>query len=68
MVQDLSGISRQMNVPIKALLGVNLLRHLNVTFDYMGGQFIVRKLCAADTSAATRIPVCIHQGRRDAHA
>jgi hypothetical protein len=62
MVQDLSGISRQMNVPIKALLGVNLLRHLNVTFDYVGGQFIVRTFAPPIPPAATRIPVAYIKG------
>lgn len=42
-VQDLSAISRQLNAPIKALLGINLLRHLNATIDFGGGQFVVRR-------------------------
>ena len=62
MVQDLSGISRQMNVPIKALLGVNLLRHLNVTFDYVGGQFIVRSFAPPIPPAATRVPISYIKG------
>ena len=62
MVQDLSGLSRQMNVPIKALLGVNLLRHLNVTFDYIGGQFIVRSFTPPIPPAATRIPIAYIKG------
>jgi hypothetical protein len=62
MVQDLSGLSRQMNVPIKALLGVNLLRHLNVTFDYVGGQFIVRTFAPPIPPAATRIPIAYVKG------
>ena len=41
--KDLSGISRQVNAPIKILLGVNLLRHLHPTFDLIGGQFVVRQ-------------------------
>jgi hypothetical protein len=62
MVQDLSGISRQMNVPVKALLGVNLLRHLNVTFDYIGGQFIVRNFAPPIPPSATRIPIAYVKG------
>jgi hypothetical protein len=62
MVQDLSGISRQMNVPIKALLGVNLLRHLNVTFDYIGGQFIVRNFAPPVPANASRVPVAYVKG------
>jgi hypothetical protein len=62
MVQDLSGVSRQMNVPIKALLGVNLLRHLNVTFDYIGSQFIVRTFTPPVPPSATRIPIAYVKG------
>lgn len=51
-----------MNVPIKALLGVNLLRHLNVTFDYIGGQFIVRSFAPPIPPAATRIPIAYIKG------
>jgi hypothetical protein len=42
LAKDLSGISRQLNAPIKILIGVNLLRHLHPTFDFTGGQFVVR--------------------------
>ena len=42
IAKDLSGLSRQVNAPIKVLLGVNVLRHLNATFDFAGGQFVVR--------------------------
>ncbi len=42
IAKDLSGLSRQVNAPIKILLGANLLRHLNATFDFAGGQFVVR--------------------------
>ena len=62
MVQDLSGVSRQMNVPVKALLGVNLLRHLNVTFDYVGGQFIVRTFTPPIPPSATRVPLSYVKG------
>jgi hypothetical protein len=41
--RDLSGVSRQLNAPIKVLVGVNLLRHLHATFDLPGGQFVVRR-------------------------
>ncbi len=43
LAKDLSGISKQVNAPIKILLGVNLLRHLRPTIDSRkGSQFIVR--------------------------
>jgi hypothetical protein len=53
--KDLSGISRQVNAPIRALLGVNLLRHLHPTFDFMGGQFVVRNFEAPPPPDATAV-------------
>lgn len=61
-VQDLSGISRQLNAPIKALLGVNLLRHLNATIDFSGGQFVVRNFAPPPAPNATRAPVYYLKG------
>jgi len=40
--RDLSSLSRRLGAPIKLLLGVNLLRRLNVTFDFYASQFVVR--------------------------
>src|SRR5262249_22575860 len=40
LAQDLSGVSKELGAPIKALIGVNLLRHLNATIDYEGHQFV----------------------------
>jgi hypothetical protein len=62
MVQDLSGISRQLNAPIKALLGVNFLRRAHVTFDFTGSQFVVRTSEPAPPPAATRVPVWYAKG------
>jgi hypothetical protein len=53
--KDLSGISRQVNAPIRVLLGVNLLRHLHPTFDFMGGQFVVRNFEAPPPPEATAV-------------
>ena len=53
--KDLSGISRQVNAPIRALFGVNLLRHLHPTFDFMGGQFVVRNFEAPPPPEATAV-------------
>lgn len=61
-VQDLSGISRQLNAPIKALLGVNLLRQLNATIDFGGGQFVVRNFAPPPPPQATRAPVYYLKG------
>lgn len=43
VTQDLSALSKQLGAPIKALLGVNVLRHLHATFDRRGSQFVVRR-------------------------
>ncbi|MFO0675016.1 MAG: hypothetical protein U0169_00640 [Polyangiaceae bacterium] len=57
LTQDLSGVSRQLGAPIKALLGINLLRHAHVTFDRRGDQFVVRKNEPVAPPDASRVPV-----------
>lgn len=55
--QDLSGLARQLGAPIKVLLGANLLRHLNPTFDLVGGQFILRTTQSLPPPDATTVRV-----------
>ncbi|MGK3996077.1 tetratricopeptide repeat protein [Sorangium sp. So ce1024] len=62
LTQDLSGISKQMGAPIKALLGVNLLRHLNATIDYSGRQFVVRSFSPPAPPDATRVDLAFIKG------
>jgi hypothetical protein len=62
LVDDLSGLSHQIGVPIKALLGVNLLRHMHVTFDRHGDQFVVRKNEATPPPSASRVPLWYVRG------
>jgi hypothetical protein len=62
LTQDLSGISRELGAPIKALLGVNLLRHLNVTIDYAGHQFVARNYEPPAPPNSTRINVHYYRG------
>ncbi len=62
LTQDLSPISRQLGVPIKALLGTQLLRHGHVTFDRRGDQFVVRRLDAAPPPDASRVPLYYLRG------
>lgn len=57
LTEDLSGVSKEIGAPIKALLGVNLLRRLNVTFDLVGQQFIVRTREPPPPPRATRVGV-----------
>jgi hypothetical protein len=62
LTQDLGPLSRQFGAPIKALLGVNLLRHMHATFDRRGSQFVVRKDEAAPPPDASRIPLFYVRG------
>jgi hypothetical protein len=55
LAKDLSGLSKQVNAPIKILLGVNLLRHLHPTIDFAGGQFVVRTFEPPPPPAATTV-------------
>ncbi len=62
LAQDLSGISKELGAPIRALLGVNVLRHMNVTLDYFGRQFVARSFAAPPPPAATRVDLCYARG------
>lgn len=62
LAQDLSGISKELGAPIRALLGVNLLRHMNVTLDYFGRQFVARSFAAPPPPSATRVDLCYARG------
>lgn len=57
LTKDLSGMSRELDAPIKVLLGSNLLRHLNVTFDFLGRQFVVRNYEPPPPPVATKLDV-----------
>src|SRR5580658_5934505 len=62
LVQDLSPLARQLGVPIKALLGAQLLRHAHATFDRRGDQFVVRRRDAAAPPDASRVPLYYLRG------
>lgn len=57
LTQDLSPLTRQIGVPIKALLGTQFLRHAHVTFDRRGDQFVVRRQDAPPPPDASRVPL-----------
>jgi tetratricopeptide (TPR) repeat protein len=62
LTTDLSNISRQLGAPIKALIGVNALRHMHVTFDRRGSQFVVRKTDAMAPPDASKVPLFYVRG------
>jgi hypothetical protein len=60
--RDLSGLSRRVGAPIKVLLGVNLLRRLNVTFDFYAGQFVVRSFAPPPPPEASALELSYIKG------
>jgi hypothetical protein len=60
--KDLSSLSRQLNAPVKVMLGVNLLRHLHPTIDLLGGQFVVRTFEPPPPPVATTIALSYIRG------
>lgn len=60
--QDLQGISKLVGAPIKAILGVNLLRHLHVTIDFGGRQFVARSFSPPPPPDGTRVPLYYARG------
>jgi hypothetical protein len=57
LTQDLSGISKLLNAPIRALIGSNLLRRVHATMDYAGHQFVARAYAPPPPPHATRVTV-----------
>jgi hypothetical protein len=62
LVGDLSPIARQIGVPIKALIGAQLLRHTHATIDRRGDQFVVRRQDASPPPDANRVPLYYVRG------
>jgi hypothetical protein len=60
--RDLSAVSRRLGAPIKLLLGVNLLRRLNVTFDFYASQFVVRAFAPPPPPGATALELSYIKG------
>lgn len=62
LTQDLNGISKQIGAPIKAILGVNLLRHVHATIDWGGRQFVARSFSPPPPPDSTRVPLFYAKG------
>jgi hypothetical protein len=62
LVEDLSPIARQIGVPIKALIGAQLLRHTHATIDRRGDQFVVCRQDASPPPDANRVPLYYVRG------
>jgi hypothetical protein len=62
LARDLTRISRQVNAPVKMLIGMNLLRHLHPTFDFGGSQFVVRSFEPPPPPVATTLDVNYARG------
>lgn len=62
LTYDLSDLSRKLGGQIKALLGVNVLRHMHTTIDRHGSQFVVRKSEPPPPPSASRVPVVYAKG------
>jgi hypothetical protein len=60
--RDLSGLSRRVGAPIKLLLGANLLRRLNVTFDFYASQLVVRAFAPPPPPEATALELSYIKG------
>lgn len=60
--RDLSSLSRRLGAPIKLLLGVNLLRRLNVTFDFYASQFVVRAFAPPPPPGGTSVELSYIKG------
>ena len=60
--RDLTTLSRRLGAPIKLLLGVNLLRRLNVTFDFYASQFVVRTFAPPPPPGGTTLEISYIKG------
>ncbi len=62
MGRDLSGLAKQIGVPVKLLIGVNLLRHMRATIDFSGSQFVVRTFDPPAPPDATTVHPIFYKG------
>ncbi len=56
VVRDLSPLSRRLKVPVRALIGTNLLRRLHATIDRRADQLVFRREDPASPPDASHVP------------
>lgn len=61
-VQDLSPFTKGQTVPVGAVLGMNFLRRLHLTFDRLADQIIIRRDEPPAPAAMTRVPTGFFNG------
>lgn len=62
IAQDLSGLSKEVGVPVRILLGVHFLRRVRATVDVLGQQFVVRSYEPPPPPAATTVNPIFYRG------
>jgi hypothetical protein len=62
MVQDLSPFTKGQTVPVGAVLGMNFLRRLHLTFDRLADQLVLRREEPSTPPQMTKVPVGFYNG------
>lgn len=62
VAQDLSGLSKEIGVPVRILLGVHFLRQVRATVDVLGQQFVVRSYEPPPPPDATTVNPIFYRG------
>ncbi len=61
-VQDLSQFTKGQTVPVSAVLGMNFIRRLNITFDRLADQLIIRRDAPPEPTIFSKVPVAYYNG------
>jgi hypothetical protein len=61
-VNDLSPFTKSQQIPIGAVIGMNFLRRMHITFDRLADQLVLRREDPALPPIFTRVPTAYHKG------
>lgn len=61
-VQDLSPFTKGQQIPVGAVLGMNFIRHMHITFDRLADQLVLRREDPAVPPIFTRVPAAYFNG------